>query len=472
MSNLTNTERDGLTAQNGQMVFNTTTSLLNYYDGVRWNNVSNTSYIASNQVRNLGFAATVGSNNLVISLITEKNGTAPSAIDTLSAAFRSSTATVGNYEIRTVGSARSLTVFNGSTLGCTNGVACQLYVYLIDTDGTNAGITVGVSGTLFDDGSLTNVVFEGTGTATSANVLYTVLSASNKPIRNIGKITITQAAAGVWVTSPSQLTLAPLFTTAGSHGSQTFLSSGSFVVPAGISNLTIIGAGGGGGGGAGGAYDASGAGAGGGSGGAGAQPKAVAVGVTPLSTLTVTIGAGGAGAPAPTVNNSGAGGSAGGNTTVVGTGVALTFQGASAGSGGSRGTAGGGGGAAVSSAWLPIRELVGSGAGGNGGVGGSSPGTNGGTAVADNYAPAATAGNTGSGNGSGGGGGSGGSGYASGGTGGQGDTTGGTPHLSSGSVGGIAAGGGGGGGNSDNPTGVQTGSAGGAGGDGIVIIVY
>lgn len=471
-SNLTNSERDSLTAVVGQVIFNTTTDLLNYYDGTRWNNISNTSYISSDQIRNMGIAAGVGSNNLTISLITERNGIAPATTDTVSLAFRSAVATTGNYQIRTIGSARLLTVFNGSTLGCTNSVACQLYVYLVDTDGTNAGVTVGVSGTLFDDGSLTNVVYEGSGTATSANVLYSTLSASSKPIRNIGKITITEASAGVWVTAPTQLTLAPLFTNAFTHGSQTFLSNGSFVVPSGVNNVTIIGAGGGGGGGAGAAYDASGTGGGAGSGGAGAQPKTVIVGVTPLSTLTVTIGAGGAGGPTPLVNNSGSNGSSGASTTVVGTGVSLTFLGAGGGNGGTRGVGGGGGGSAISSAWLPIREMVGSGAGGGGGVGGASAGSNGGTGVADNYAAAATAGNTGPGNGSGGGGGSGGSGYSSGGTGGQGDTSGGTPHLTAGSVGGTSAGGGGGGGNSDNPTGVQTGAAGGAGGDGIVIISY
>lgn len=101
---------------------------------------------------------------------------------------------------------------------------------------------------------------------------------------------------------------------------QKFTSSGTWVAPAGITNVILIGQGGGGGG-AGGrsniaTFD------GGNCGGGGTQPTMLQVDVTPNTSYSITIGAGGTGGVART-NNTFNGGS-GGNTTF---GALATFKG-------------------------------------------------------------------------------------------------------------------------------------------------
>lgn len=119
------------------------------------------------------------------------------------------------------------------------------------------------------------------------------------------------------------------FALAVSSGSQTFNSSGTFNVPAGVSMVWVdlIGGGGGGGG-----SDYTGGSGGGGA--AGSAFKGVPYVVTPLAALTVTIGAGGSGGGA-----SGASGATGG-TSVFG---AISLPGGAGGTGGTSSVAQSGG---------------------------------------------------------------------------------------------------------------------------------
>lgn len=90
---------------------------------------------------------------------------------------------------------------------------------------------------------------------------------------------------------------------------QTFFASGSFVVPADVTEINVEGCGGGGGGGGGYGANTTTAGYGGGGGG-GTIKSTQIVNVTPGATYPFTVGAGGAG---------GAGGAAGGNAGTPGT---------------------------------------------------------------------------------------------------------------------------------------------------------
>lgn len=98
---------------------------------------------------------------------------------------------------------------------------------------------------------------------------------------------------------------------------QTFLTSGTWVCPAGISNITISGCGGGGGGAGGmsGSFTASTVSNAGG-GGAGAIFSSYKITAVPGNSYIVTVGAGGVGSPP---GLSGAFGLPGGNTTIQGT---------------------------------------------------------------------------------------------------------------------------------------------------------
>ncbi|MFT3911051.1 MAG: proprotein convertase P-domain-containing protein [Ferruginibacter sp.] len=126
-----------------------------------------------------------------------------------------------------------------------------------------------------------------------------------------------------------------LFTSFGSFSqTQTFNSSGSYVVPPGVTSITVYvwGAGGGGGGGS---SDCSAQGEGSGGGGGGFAASTIAV--NPGETYTVTVGA--AGAAGAFLGNGGAGGT----STFTGIGGTVTATGGGAGLGGSAcGTVAGG----------------------------------------------------------------------------------------------------------------------------------
>ena len=121
--------------------------------------------------------------------------------------FRSSTASSGATTTRQVTSAISMTVSNGSTLGTTSAVASKLAVLAIDNAGTVelAVVNEDIYG-LLDERLLISTTAEGgTGTADSGTVIYSTTARTSVPFRIIGYIQSTQATAGAWATSPSNV---------------------------------------------------------------------------------------------------------------------------------------------------------------------------------------------------------------------------------------------------------------------------
>ena len=123
-------------------------------------------------------------------------------------------------------------------------------------------------------------------------------------------------------------------------GFATLTTSGSFTVPAGVTELCISAVAGGGGGGSGGGGDSSFFGGGGGSGGAGESIVKRKFAVTPGTVINITIGSGGAGSIASTATGSAP--TAGGNTVI---GSLITLHGGQPGinAGNGQSTAPGGG---------------------------------------------------------------------------------------------------------------------------------
>jgi hypothetical protein len=118
--------------------------------------------------------------------------------------------------------------------------------------------------------------------------------------------------------------------------SQLFTASGTFVVPTGVTKLTLHGiGGGGGGGGAGGELSVGTTAGGGGGGGGGARLGVAEVTVTPGTSIAVTIPAAAAGGSGGSPNNAGANGADGGDVTF---GALATFYGAGGGLGGEVGS--------------------------------------------------------------------------------------------------------------------------------------
>jgi hypothetical protein len=166
------------------------------------------------------------------------------------------------------------------------------------------------------------------------------------------------------------------------------LGKSTFVVPAGISSITVKGWGGGGGGGGGGG---SGGGGGGGSG-AGGGYEAATLAVTPGETLNTVVGGGAGGGGAAAVFGGGAGGGGGGGESGIQRGTtSLIIAGAGAGGGGGGGLtigyiggagAPGGGTTGATGSASKAQANGGTGgtqtAGGSGGTGGFCTGQNGG----------------------------------------------------------------------------------------------
>jgi len=139
-------------------------------------------------------------------------------------------------------------------------------------------------------------------------VHYTYTSSPNPLGGDNNSISILTPSGSTYITNNANIRTAAASPTSPSYNirylSETFTSSGSWTVPAGVSSVTVFAVGGGG---SGGSYNANGGYAGGGGGGGISSGK---VDVTPGSVINYTVGAGGIGS----ISSSGATG-AGGNTT-------------------------------------------------------------------------------------------------------------------------------------------------------------
>lgn len=155
-------------------------------------------------LNNLGLAASVSSNALTIALKINDGSTDPTADSPVTIGFRSATSANGNFNLRSVTSALSLVISQGSTLGTTSGVPAYLWVYALDNAGT---VELAVSQTRFDEGSIVSTTAEGgAGAADSNRVIYSTTSRSNVPIRIIGRLLVTQTSTN-WNAAPTEITL-------------------------------------------------------------------------------------------------------------------------------------------------------------------------------------------------------------------------------------------------------------------------
>ena len=163
----------------------------------------------------LGFAlingtltASVASNALTIALKT-KAGEDPSADDPVLCVFRNATLATGDYVVRSITAATSLVISSGSTLGTTDAVQSQLNIIAIDNAGTVELAVVNNAGALdlAETGLISTTAEGGVGGADSSNTIYSTTARSNVVYRNVGYIVSTQATAGSWASSPTQIQL-------------------------------------------------------------------------------------------------------------------------------------------------------------------------------------------------------------------------------------------------------------------------
>jgi hypothetical protein len=160
--------------------------------------------IGAMDVKNVGLSATVGSNEMTITLL-GADGNALSATNYVSGGFRSTTAATGTVTSRSATSALTLVIPNTATLGTTSAVEAKYNVYLIDNAGT-LELAVSNLGATSTDGRITTLGID--TAADSATAFYSTTARSNVACKLIGCIVHTQATAGTYATSPSAILMA------------------------------------------------------------------------------------------------------------------------------------------------------------------------------------------------------------------------------------------------------------------------
>lgn len=122
----------------------------------------------------------------------------------LTLGFRSTTLTSGTVTT-IIGTPSNLVVPSGATLGTTSALFSRLAVIALNNAGTiELGVINTAGGVLLDETNLISTTAISAGSS-SASVIYSTTARSNVAYRVIGFIDSTQATAGTWASSPSQI---------------------------------------------------------------------------------------------------------------------------------------------------------------------------------------------------------------------------------------------------------------------------
>jgi len=268
--------------------------------------------VAAPAISNCSLAASVASSALTIAL-KDGAGADPSAASPCVLSYRNATATTGTVTKSSVAAALSVVVSNGSALGCTATSVCTLHVYGIYTD--SATVLGVVNGNMLYEGVVASSTAEGgAGGADTINTLYSTAAQTSKPVKYLGRVTVTPAASFAWTNAPSAIVSGD-YPVPKAPTIQTFTSSsGTYTLPTNPKPLYLrvrmVGGGGGGG-----------------SSGTSAGTAATAGGNTTFGTALLAANGGGKGYNGIAASASDAGGSASLGTGPIGTSI----QGASGG---------------------------------------------------------------------------------------------------------------------------------------------
>ena len=202
------------TPETGDVIFFESLGSGNYYEVARR---SNSLLSDPTDVQNVAISAGVATNALTVSLKTAA-GDDPSGSDLCRISFRNPTLTTGTYNRRTVSSAKSVVISNGSTLGAKASQYLRLWVVAIDAESASAGAGVElalwnavnavdtsvVSYTSVNEGAVYTTTAEGgAGAADSAATLYSTTARSSVPVRILGYVEVQIGTSGAWSNSPT-----------------------------------------------------------------------------------------------------------------------------------------------------------------------------------------------------------------------------------------------------------------------------
>lgn len=201
-----------------------------------------TGSISPDTANNYKLVVTVAGNALTVALKT-RAGADPSAGDPVYIAFRNATLATGDYVIRSVTSALSLTTgTTGDSLGAMNAIAQRDTVYAIDNAGT---VALGLAGSaVFDTTQRHTSVDIAAGNSNLGNVLYSDAVYTNVAVLPLGTFVSSQATAGVWASAPTEVSLwngeYPLEYQAATGTTKTPNGSGQFMLIASDTNSLTI----------------------------------------------------------------------------------------------------------------------------------------------------------------------------------------------------------------------------------------
>lgn len=160
-------------------------------------------------------ACTVGSSALTCTL-KGADGNAISAANPVTLSFKNTTAATGTQYVSVIddypSGNLSTVISSGSTMGCVSAVPCTLYMYAVSLGGTsnNPTFTALSNGPLLDEGTIQTVsALAGGGSDDAANTLYSAYGAGTSPVKLLARITITEATAGTWASTATEITLPP-----------------------------------------------------------------------------------------------------------------------------------------------------------------------------------------------------------------------------------------------------------------------
>jgi hypothetical protein len=149
--------------------------------------------------------ASVAANALTLAVKTLA-GTDASPLDPVIFVFRNPTAATGDYLIRRVEAALSITIASGATLGHASARDQQIILGAIDNAGT---VELFVRTAMPDEATRLVSTTTMSGAATSPSVAYSTTGRANLAWIPVARCVSNQTTAGAWTLAPAQLDLAP-----------------------------------------------------------------------------------------------------------------------------------------------------------------------------------------------------------------------------------------------------------------------
>lgn len=152
--------------------------------------------------KNYSITASVASSAMTVALKT-KTGSNPSAGSPVNLSFRNSTLATGDYAAVDAVAATSVVIPSTATMGWTSGDTRYVFVYALNNAGT---VELLVASQMLDE----NALHTSTTIDTSSDSLtgkYSTTGRTSKAVRYLGRVLSTQATAGTWATSPTEISI-------------------------------------------------------------------------------------------------------------------------------------------------------------------------------------------------------------------------------------------------------------------------